>query len=84
MLTAESPDMLRNILIDLEGGGSLIDILRNVRMNNITPAMMNTLSRPGFVGNQSGNLSGGLDPNFMEGIEMFSNSLNEDQRAIAQ
>jgi len=84
MLTAESPDTLRNILIDLEGGGSLIDILRNVRINNITPAMMNTLSRPGFVGNQSGNLSGGLDPNFMEGIEMFSNSLNEDQRAIAQ
>ena len=84
MLTAESPDALRNILIDLEGGGSLVDILRNVRMNNLTPAMMNTLSRPGFVGNQSGNLSGGLDPNFMEGIEMFSNGLTDEQREIVR
>ena len=84
MLTAENPDTLRKILIDLEGGGNLMDILRNVRMNNLTPAMMNTLSRPMVVGNQSGNLSGALDPNFMSGIEMFSDPLNEQQRELRQ
>jgi len=78
MLTAESPETLKKILVDLEGGGSILDILNNFRWNSVTPAMMNTLTKPGFVGNQSGNLSGALDPNFVE------NYLNDDQRAIAQ
>jgi len=78
MLTAESPETLRKILVDLQGGGSIVDILKNVRLNNVTPALLNQLTKPGFVGNMSGNLSGPLDPDFLQDF------LNDDQRAIAQ
>ena len=78
MLTAESPETLRKILVDLQGGGSILDILKNVRFNNMPPALLNQLTKPGFIGNQSGNLSGQLDPNFLQDF------LNDDQRAIAQ
>lgn len=78
MLTAESPETLKKILVDLQGGGSILDILGNVRLNNVPPALLNQLTKPGFVGNMSGNLSGSLDPNFLQDF------LNDDQRAIAQ
>mgnify|MGYP003636744897 CR=1 FL=1 len=78
MLTAESPETLRKILVDLQGGGNILDILKNVRFNNMPPALLNQLTKPGFIGNQSGNLSGQLDPNFLQDF------LNDDQRAIAQ
>ena len=76
MLTAENPDTLRKILTDLEGGGNILDILSNVRLNNITPAFLNSITKPGFVGNQSGNLTEALDPQFMQDY------LNEDQRRV--
>jgi len=76
MLTAENPDTLRKILTDLEGGGNILDILSNVRLNNITPAFLNSITKPGFVGNQSGNLTEALDPQFMQDY------LNKDQQRV--
>ena len=69
---------LKKIMVDLEGGGNILDILKNVRFNNVLPGLVNQLTKPGFIGNQSGNLSGQLDPNFLQDF------LNDDQRAIAQ
>jgi|TARA_B110000438_G_scaffold214994_1_gene207290 hypothetical protein len=78
MLTAENPATLKKILVDLEGGGNILDILKNVRFNNVLPGLVNQLTKPGFIGNQSGNLSGQIDPNFLQDF------LNDDQRAITQ
>ena len=78
MLTAENPATLKKILVDLEGGGNILDILKNVRFNNVLPGLVNQLTKPGFIGNQSGNLSGQIDPNFSQDF------LNDDQRAITQ
>lgn len=52
MLTAESPEALKKILVDLERDGSITNILNNVRFNNITPAFINQLTKLGIVGNQ--------------------------------
>ena len=77
MLTAESPEALKKILVDLERDGSIMNILNNVRFNNITPAFINQLTKLGIVGNQSGNLSGALGPGFLQ------NPLKDDQRPLA-
>ena len=77
MLTAESPEDLKKILVDLERDGSIMNILNNVRFNNITPAFINQLTKLGIVGNQSGNLSGALGPGFLQ------NPLKDDQRPLA-